>query len=196
MGGRCVPLSRDHKPILEEECERIEAAGGWVESNRVNGHLALSRALGDFMFKQNICKLPEEQIVTGKISSFVFCQRFCFLISDAFIVEIDKKFSLAALPEVRKLDVTEDWEFVVLACDGIWDVMTNEEVIEFVRPRIAEAKSVEEICEDLLAHCLAPDTAAGAGCDNMTVILVCFLHGKPYEDLVSRCQRPVSAEES
>lgn len=51
--------------MLKEERERITAAGGWVEFNRVNGHLALSRALGDFMFKKNENKKAEEQIVTG-----------------------------------------------------------------------------------------------------------------------------------
>lgn len=32
----------------------------------VAGNLALSRALGDFVFKKNEKKRPEEQIVTGK----------------------------------------------------------------------------------------------------------------------------------
>lgn len=66
--GKTVLLSRDHKPTLKDELKRIEAAGGWVEFNRVNGHLALSRALGDFMFKRNNQKSQEEQIVTGKYS--------------------------------------------------------------------------------------------------------------------------------
>ena len=48
------------------ESRRIVAAGGFVESGRVNGSLALSRALGDFEFKQNSFLPPEDQIVTGK----------------------------------------------------------------------------------------------------------------------------------
>lgn len=67
INGNAVPLSRDHKPTLKDERERIEAAGGWVEFNRVNGQLALSRALGDFMFKRNDRKSSEEQIVTGNV---------------------------------------------------------------------------------------------------------------------------------
>lgn len=63
--GRAEPLSNDHKPHMAEEYERIRAAGGWVEFNRVNGNLALSRALGDFIFKRNTNKTAEEQIVTG-----------------------------------------------------------------------------------------------------------------------------------
>lgn len=33
---------------------------------------------------------------------------------------------VSAFPDVQVRDVTSDWEFVVMACDGIWDVMTNE----------------------------------------------------------------------
>lgn len=65
VGGRVVELSSDHKPSLPSEQRRITSAGGWVELNRVNGNLALSRALGDFVFKKNSQKGPEEQIVTG-----------------------------------------------------------------------------------------------------------------------------------
>lgn len=31
-----------------------------------------------------------------------------------------------ALPDIEAREITEDWEFVLLACDGIWDVVTNE----------------------------------------------------------------------
>lgn len=66
MSGVAEPLSFDHKPANESEAKRIIAAGGWVEFNRVNGNLALSRALGDFIFKRNDSKSAEEQIVTGE----------------------------------------------------------------------------------------------------------------------------------
>lgn len=67
IAGVPEPLSIDHKPSNAEEYNRITAAGGWVDCNRVNGNLALSRALGDFIFKRNEKKKPEEQIVTGKL---------------------------------------------------------------------------------------------------------------------------------
>lgn len=56
----------DHKPVLPNEMQRIREGGGWVENSRVNGSLALSRALGDFKFKQNKKVIAERQIVTGK----------------------------------------------------------------------------------------------------------------------------------
>lgn len=86
-----------------------------------------------------------------------------------------------------------DWEFIVLACDGIWDVMNNKEVVSFIRENIASGHEPEEICEELMMRCLAPDCQmAGLGCDNMTVVLVTFLHGDTYEKLQVKCkQTPV-----
>jgi protein phosphatase 2C family protein 2/3 len=157
VNGRADALSLDHKPSNELETKRIVAAGGWVEFNRVNGNLALSRALGDFVFKRNDKKNALEQIVT-------------------------------AYPDVQTRDLSDDLEFIVLACDGIWDVMTNEEVVDFIRCRIAAKMEPPTICEELMTRCLAPDCQMGGlGCDNMTVVLVCYVNGKPYDELCSRC---------
>lgn len=92
--------------------------------------------------------------------------------------------------------ITSEWEFLVLACDGIWDVMSNKEVIDFCRTRIGQGMYPEEICEDLMNHCLAPDCQMGGlGGDNMTVVLVCFLHNKPYSELVARCASPATPQQ-
>lgn len=64
--GKIEVLSYDHKPNNEIELKRISEGGGFVEFNRVNGNLALSRAVGDFVFKRNADKSAQEQIVTGE----------------------------------------------------------------------------------------------------------------------------------
>jgi len=137
------------------------AAGGWVEFNRVNGNLALSRALGDFVFKKNDKKDARHQMVT-------------------------------AFPDIETRPLTADTEFLVLACDGIWDVMTNQEVVDFVRTRLRENMTPDMVCEQLMTRCLAPGCSMGGlGCDNMTVILVCFLNGMGYQDYckgIASCQ--------
>jgi protein phosphatase PTC2/3 len=56
----CFPLS-----VILGEKARIVAAGGFVDFGRVNGNLALSRAIGDFEFKKSTDLAPEQQIVTA-----------------------------------------------------------------------------------------------------------------------------------
>jgi len=149
--GEAKPLSFDHKPVNRSESTRIVAAGGFVEFGRVNGSLALSRALGDFEFKQNGSLSPEYQIVTSD-------------------------------PEIVEHDLKENDEFIVLACDGIWDCMTSEEVVDFVSREIAQNYPLDRVCEDLMERCLAPDSEiGGVGCDNMTVIIVGILGGRSKE---------------
>ena len=49
--GEAFALSNDHKPEDENETSRIEAAGSFVKNGRINGELAVARALGDREFK-------------------------------------------------------------------------------------------------------------------------------------------------
>lgn len=65
-------LSDDHKPYNETERKRIETAGGFVQWNRVDGDLAVSRALGDFSYKNRPDLPPREQKV--------------FLVTDMFLM--------------------------------------------------------------------------------------------------------------
>merc|ERR1712050_654961 len=70
-GGDAIQLSKDHKPDVEEERERIEAAGGKVIAGRVNGRLSLTRGLGDFAYKKNKTSSPDGQIITAFADVFV-----------------------------------------------------------------------------------------------------------------------------
>lgn len=64
-GGNCIPLSFDHKPENEEEIARIEAAGSVVTEGRVDGHLNLTRALGDLKFKKKQGLVAEQHPITA-----------------------------------------------------------------------------------------------------------------------------------
>jgi protein phosphatase 1L len=93
--GRSVALSEDHKPNRPDERERIVLAGGEVIHIgvwRVQGILAVSRAIGDRLLKSLV----------------------------------------PATPEVTRHKLTPDDAFLVLATDGLWDVVSTEEVGSFV----------------------------------------------------------------
>merc|ERR1711964_894604 len=126
--GDALALSHDHKPCDDKETARIEHAGGFVNmsTNRVNGILAVSRALGDFQFKRTARLGQCEQLVSPE-------------------------------PDIVSMSRDPTDEFIVIACDGIWDVMTNEECVKFVRERFSNTDGdfadLQEIAKALVTHC-------------------------------------------
>lgn len=113
----------DHKPYNVAEKERIEKAGGTVMMQRVNGSLAVSRALGDFDYKRVSHLPPVEQLVSPE-------------------------------PEVTIIERSPSDEFLVLACDGIYDVMANEDVCKYILHKMKLTNDLPGICCDLLDLCL------------------------------------------
>jgi protein phosphatase 2C family protein 2/3 len=65
---------------------------------------------------------------------------------------------------------------------GIWDVLSSQQVIDFVSVRICQGLSLQQICEAMTMHCLAKDSMAGVGCDNMTVVVCALYHGRSEEE--------------
>lgn len=63
INGKCQPLTEDHKPCNEEERRRIEACGGRVENNRVDGSLAVSRAFGDRDYKRSAVDAIKQKVI-------------------------------------------------------------------------------------------------------------------------------------
>jgi len=150
-GGVAVPMSQDHKPTDEVELNRIKKAGGVVTAEgRVDGNLNLSRALGDFNFKQNKQLKPSEQ-------------------------------KISCVPDIREVQLTSTDDFMLLACDGIWEVMSCQQAVSFVREKLSAISEAERtsddlsmICGQLCDECMSsnPDETDCYGCDNMTVLLV------------------------
>lgn len=62
---------------------------------------------------------------------------------------------------------------------GIWDCMSSQAVIEFVRRGIVARQELHQICENIMDNCLASNSdTGGVGCDNMTVTVIALLQGK------------------
>uniref|UniRef100_A0A8C6SX09 protein-serine/threonine phosphatase n=1 Tax=Neogobius melanostomus TaxID=47308 RepID=A0A8C6SX09_9GOBI len=129
----------DHKPGNPREKERIQNAGGTVMIQRVNGSLAVSRALGDYDYKNVDGKGPTEQLVSPE----------------------PEVFEMMRAPELD--------QFVILACDGIWDVMSNEDLCVFVKSRLEVSSDLEKVCNEVVDTCLHMGSR-----DNMSVVLVCL----------------------
>ena len=150
-GGKAFDMSEDHKPENPKEKARIEKAKGFVEDNRVNGVLNLSRSLGDLEYKKNPDLKPHEQLVISQ-------------------------------PDIKEEEIKADADFLIIACDGIWDCLTSQKACDYVKDKISKAspskssQKLGSIIETMLDSILATDVASsqGIGCDNMSCIIVQF----------------------
>lgn len=156
QGGRlsAVRLSDDHKPGRADERRRIEAKGGVVDvqgvwrvftpgpaqfaGRSVLWGLAVSRAFGDLLMKE-----PQRYGCAGASGELV-----------------------SALPEIHTYDINpmED-RFLVLACDGIWDVLGDDDAV---------AVCVEHRTADLAAHALIRRAFEIGSDDNLTAVVVAW----------------------
>jgi len=87
---------------------------------------------------------------------------------------------ITSFPEIMEYELNPEDEFMVLGCDGIWEVKTNQEVVDFVRERLpiakAQGKPLSWVAGEFLDATLSPDITSteGLGCDNMTMLIVEF----------------------
>eukprot|EP00252_Welwitschia_mirabilis_P027942 TRINITY_DN9835_c1_g1_i2.p1 TRINITY_DN9835_c1_g1~~TRINITY_DN9835_c1_g1_i2.p1 ORF type:complete len:458 (-),score=116.17 TRINITY_DN9835_c1_g1_i2:217-1590(-) len=105
-GLSAVQLTRDMKPTIPKEVERIKQCNGrvfalhdephvhrvWLPNTNTPG-LAMTRAFGDFCLKD---------------------------------------FGVIAVPEISYRQLTDHDQFIVLATDGVWEVLSNDEVVQIV----------------------------------------------------------------
>lgn len=121
--GQVCFSTEDHKPYNPLEKERIESAGGSVSLQRINGSLAVSRALGDFSYKGAENRTPSQQMVSPE-------------------------------PEVCVVERSPADEFLVLACDGVWDTISNEELCAFIHNRLRVCTDLRDVCAQVIDLCL------------------------------------------
>ncbi|KAI1288026.1 Protein phosphatase 1L [Halotydeus destructor] len=89
----------------------------------------------------------------------------------------DKKF-LIAEPDVLVVDLnTVQPQFAIFATDGLWDAMTNEEAVEYVKETLATLKKRQTKKEDLAieaAKAICYEAYRRLSVDNVTAIIVLF----------------------
>lgn len=162
--GTAVDMSEDHKPNLPGEMRRIQKAGGCVLEQRVAGHTHY-RVNGNLNLSRSIGDLGYKQNAHLSPKDQIIC----------------------STPDVRTFRRQPGDEFMVIACDGVWDVLSSQEVVDYIRSRIGSVSDADKrlragslrlssLVEGLLDYCLSPDLAqtSGIGGDNMTMVLVVF----------------------
>ena len=156
-----LPLSFDHKPSKDVEVTRVQKDGGFVRAGRVDGDLAVSRGFGDFGYK--FCNAKE----SGHPSTSE--QKDNVSVPP---IKGQKEYRVTVHPDilVYAREPSND-EFLVLACDGIWDRLTNKDCSDLVRSLVYRdgETDVGLMCEEVIDTALELDSR-----DNMTCCIVMF----------------------
>jgi len=145
-----VPLTTDHKPSREDEASRIRAAGGFVISNRVMGELAVSRAFGDADFKKGLGDAELEGEAAGEAGP-----------------SWDQPLIIAE-PDIEVTSIKKSDQFLLLACDGLFDVFSYDEIVTFVRANMEEHGDCQRCCQNLTYEAIKKRNSR----DNVSVILI------------------------
>ncbi|CAA6666302.1 unnamed protein product [Spirodela intermedia] len=86
---------------------------------------------------------------------------------------------LSAEPEVMRTRLTQEDEFLIMGCDGIWDVFLSQNAVDFARRKLQEHNDPLTCCKELVDEALKRRS-----CDNLAVVVVCF-QARPPPNLVA-----------
>ena len=138
--NECIPiqLSKDHKPHMYDEKNRIEKLNGKIYFDGFDwriSDLSVSRAFGDM---------------------------------DAFPFVTHK-------PDIFKYKLKKNDKFFILACDGLWDVISNQDACNFVLERIKNSNNLTNIhgtSRNNIAQSLAEYAIKNGSTDNVSIIII------------------------
>lgn len=177
-GVLAVPLTEDHRPGLKSEAERVRRAGGQI----VNFDGALRVAHIGFDEKVRDIRRARSQGL-GTISKEPVALAVSRSLGDREFKAVTGKELLVARPSVQVVHLNESCKFITLMCDGISDVMTNEEVVcelNFERKLDDASANARAVCGSLVQEAYR----RGSG-DNLSVIFVSFRWGAEELDQVN-----------
>lgn len=151
-----VRLTHDHKATDPKEISRIQSAGGMMLRGRVLGVLAVARSLGDHGLKEFVIGRP-------------------FLSSTVISIKKNEFYPSSDKPDEPGMcegpSPLTDGEFLVVACDGLWDVMEDQEAVDLVRNFIGNTASDMRHKQKQAARYLIDEALRRGSTDNITVVV-------------------------
>lgn len=89
---------------------------------------------------------------------------------------------ITCVPEIRVETMQAEDDFLIIACDGIWDCKTSQECVDTFRKQIKDRKSsdkrykiIENLFDEILCKDVNDPNSDGSGTDNMTCIVIEFI---------------------
>lgn len=142
------PLSNDHKPSNPKESSRILKFGGKISETNI------------YPEKEQILRVWSNN---PKAPGLAMTRS----IGDKYL----KKVGVISQPEITSRVLTKEDKFLIIASDGIWDVLTNEEVIQIVGKEL-EGCHAKVACQVLVEEAAKRWLARGDCVDDISVVVV------------------------
>jgi protein phosphatase 2C family protein 2/3 len=171
-GARIFPLSRDHKPMDDQEQKRILEAGGRIYQTQAP---ALKAADGNMGKAQMQLLLGPHRVLPGRLS---VCRTFGDI--EAKLPKFGGNPNVViAVPEIKSFKIAPEYDFIVLASDGIYDKMSSREVVKTVweSTELEKASSIHQQC-GLAVENILRDAIHRRTLDNITVVIIGFKNFK------------------
>jgi len=146
-GGAATRLTSmtDHSAKDPLEGKRVIEAGGHIINDRVNGMLAMTRALGDHILKMPA--LPNDVV--------------------------------SNVPDITSTDITKQDTFIINACDGLWDVLSDQQAVELVNQSLRELEPLKQQLHlenrslaEILSRMLVEEALARGTTDNVSCVVI------------------------
>jgi len=173
-GGKVYTLSRDHRPNDEKEYKRVLDAGGKIYQTEANietnpNHLKTNK------------NTPSTMNIIGPLRVFPGKLSVSRTIGD--IEAKDPQLGgnpnvVIALPEIKYFDITCKNDFIIIGCDGLFEKMKNNEIIEKVWRIIDDDKS--DLIMDthhlngIIGQSIIEECISRKSTDNLTAVMICF----------------------
>ena len=146
--NRIIPLSRDHKPDLPEEKLRIERSGGRIDKIYGMGPYRV------WFKNKNYPGLAMSRSIGDGIAHQV---------------------GVSDIPEIEEFNIEQVEPLVlILASDGIWEFMTNDEVKNIAMNSFYNNKDANTCSRELVAKARQIWEDSGYSIDDITCVVVYF----------------------
>lgn len=117
-------------------------SGGKIAFGRVNGSLNLTRSFGDHAHKGNAA-IP----LADQVGPHLHLVAILSLATNSTYIHTIQ--SISAMPDVKVVELGAGDDFLVIGCDGIWDSMSSQDVVDFVRHRLQIGRDLTTICTEV-----------------------------------------------
>lgn len=190
---RAIRITHDHKSTDPKEIARIEAAGGIMIRGRVLGVLAVARSLGDHGLKEYVIGRPYlSSTVVEIVDDNEEYSDYDGNGNDGNNNDAEGKsygkneLSQSLAKNKASSPPFTNGEFLIVACDGFWDVMEDQEAVDFVRNHVfnvhnhngqqqqqhqSSSTSLRKKKEEDVASFLIEEALRRRSTDNITVIV-------------------------